>query len=277
MRVNPWVVPSFAHPLRKRAEVAVPSLALLLVSVLCLPGCRSAGETSEVEVYVRGVTIDPASHSPVVVLEDRASGAQLPIWVGPTEARAILMRLEGVEAPRPMTHDLIKTMLDQTGVQFDRILIHALDGGTYYARIFLTADGGTVEIDSRPSDAIALAVRFDKPIFVTRALLQSEEVTAHGPPGSDALTVADVTVQALSSDLAEHFAIGPGHGVLVSAVGDQAGGDLQPGDVILAAGGEAVHSPAEFASMIHDASGKLDLFVQRRGTQVHVAFVPQER
>jgi hypothetical protein len=227
-------------------------------------------------MHVRGVMIDPASHAPVVVLEDRASGAELPIWVGPAEARAIAMRMEGVEVPRPMTHDLMKTMIDQTGVRFDRVFIHTMDKGTYYARIFLTADGDTVEIDSRPSDAIALAVRFEKPIFVARDLLERSGSAAFGPRGTDALTVEGVTVQALSEDLAEHFAIRSGGGVLVSAVADEAGGGLRPGDVVLEVEGNAVRSPAEFATMMRDSAGKLDLAVQRHGTQIHVAFVPME-
>jgi uncharacterized protein len=256
-----------------RAAVA----AALLVAASSLPGCHSADENREVEVYVRGVMIDPASHSPVVVLEDRVSGAELPIWVGPVEAGAIAMRLEGVEAPRPMTHDLMKKMLDQTGVRFDRVFIHAIEEGTYYARIFLTAEGDSVEIDSRPSDAIALAVRFDKPIFVARDLLARPASVVSGPRGADALTVEGVTVQALSEELAEHFAIRPGGGVLVSAVTDEVGGGLHPGDVVLEVEGKAVRSPAEFASMMHDSSGKLDLSVQRRGTKIHVAFVLLEQ
>jgi uncharacterized protein len=269
-RARRHVDPTFrsVHPV----EIA----AVLLVAASFLSGCHSAGDNGEVEVHVRGVMIDAASHSPVVVLEDRAGGAELPIWVGPAEARAIVMRLEGVEAPRPMTHDLMKNMLDQTGVRFDRVSIHALDEGTYYARIFLTAEGDSVEIDSRPSDAIALAVRFDKPIFVARDLLERPASVVSGPRGADVLTVEGVTVQALSEELAEHFAIRPGGGVLVSAVADQTGGGLHPGDVVLEVEGKAVRSPAEFASMVHDASGKLDLFVQRHGTQVHIAFAPMD-
>jgi uncharacterized protein len=278
MRVNRWIVPALPHGLRERIELRAPSLvaAVFLVAASSLPGCHTQDENREVEVHVRGVMIDSASHAPVVVLEDRASGAELPIWVGPSEARAIAMRLEGVEAPRPMTHDLMKNMLDQTGVRFDRVFIHTLDAGTYYARILLTAEGDSVEIDSRPSDAIALAVRFDKPIFVARDLLGRPASVAAGPRGTDALTVEGVTVQALSKDLAEHFAIPPGGGVLVSAVTDETGGGLHPGDVVLEVDGKAVRSPAEFAAMIHGSSGNPDLSVQRRGTQIHVAFVSME-
>jgi uncharacterized protein len=255
-----------------RAAIA----AVLLVAASSLSGCHSADENREVEVHVRGVMIDPASRSPVVVLEDRVGGAELQIWVGPVEAGAIAMRLEGVEAPRPMTHDLMKNMLDQTGVRFNRVFIHALDEDTYYARIFLTAEGDSVEIDSRPSDAIALAVRFEKPIFVARDLLARPASVVSGPRGADALIVEGVTVQALSEDLAEHFAIRPGGGVLVSAVADEAGGGLHPGDVVIEVAGKPVHSPAEFASMMRDSAGKLDLSVRRHGAQIHVAFVPME-
>jgi hypothetical protein len=251
---------------------------LLLVTMLLgasfLSACRSDDARDEVEMHVRGVMIDPAARAPVVMLEDRTSGAELPIWMGAAEARAIAMQLEGVESPRPMTHDLIKSLLDRTGVRFERVVIHALHEGTYFARIFLTARGDDLEIDSRPSDAIALAVRFEKPVFVARSLLRTGGAAASAPPGEEALTVAGITVQALSRELAEHFDIVPGGGVLVSAVAAEAAGDLQPGDVILTVDDEAVRDPVDFAALVSDAVETMDLSVQRGARRIHVALDP---
>ena len=195
-------------------------LALLGLG-LCL-GCSDSGAT-DVEVTVRRVTIDPSSHAPVVLLEDRAHTVALPIWIGPAEAQAIAMRLEGVAAPRPMTHDLMKDVLEQLGVDLQKVVISELREDTYRARLFLRSKSREIEVDSRPSDAIALALRFGRPIFVAPALLQRDRVIALRGADVQSLTIGGVTVQILSPDLAEHFHLPPGGGVLVSDVADRGG------------------------------------------------------
>lgn len=256
-----------ASPRRKTA-------LLLGWLALCVSGgCRPTDPASEVELRVREVMIDPASRAPVILLEDRISGKELPIWIGAMEAQAIAMHLEGVKPLRPLTHDLIKNILDGAGVRFERVLIHSLKEGTYYARIFLIVGGDRLEIDSRPSDAIALAVRFERPIFVSRQVLDEASTTALGSPGNESLTVGGLTVQTLSAELAEHFDLQPGAGVLVSAVAPGTSEELQPGDVILEVEGEAVASPNEFAAALRASSGKVDLAVQRHGERIHVTVV----
>ena len=147
--------------------------AVLLVAVgaLALAHCGRKAPT-EVEVEVRDVGFDADSHAPVVVLQDRDRKVALPIWIGPTEAQAIVTQLHGVVPPRPMTHDLMKSILEETGSTLDKVVIEGLESGTYYARIWLRADGHTRQIDSRPSDAIALAMRCGRPIFITTTLLR---------------------------------------------------------------------------------------------------------
>src|SRR5512145_3158376 len=160
--------------------------------------CRSASAPREVEVEVSRVALDESSRSPVVLLEDKAHTLALPIWIGVSEAQAIAMEIEGVAPPRPLTHDLVKDMLDHVGVELTRVLISELRGSTYYARIYLSARGDQVEIDSRPSDAIALAVRFHRPIFVAASLLTRDQTVALSPGGAETASIGGVTVQALS-------------------------------------------------------------------------------
>jgi len=245
-------------------------IALWLIANL-LPACRSREENSDLEMQVRGVLIDPVARSPVVMLENPDNGKKMPIWIGAAEATSIAMQLEGIKSPRPMTHDLVKNMLEQTGISFDRVLIHTMEEGTYYARIVLSAGDEPVEIDSRPSDAIALALRFQRPIFVARSLLDQQTSPASAG-GEEVLTIAGVTVQALSEELAQHFDMDPGSGVLVSAVSDNGAGDLQPGDVIVEVNSQAVRDPGEFAALVQAAEGEIELSVDRAGRALQVMF-----
>ena len=128
----------------------------------------------EVEMEVKTVAFDQASRSPVVILANEAQSKALPIWVGAFEAQAIAMEMEGMSGPRPLTHDLMKKIVEGLDAELDRVVIDDLRGHTYYATIHLWAEGDPIRIDSRPSDAIALALRFGKPIFVNGTLLTGE-------------------------------------------------------------------------------------------------------
>lgn len=124
-----------------------------------------------IEVRVDSIRVSLVSQHRVVVLRDVASPRYLPIWIGPFEAEAIAAELQGLRAPRPMTHDLLKSVLAHLGAQVTHVLITSLRGDTFYARIFLDVGGQVTDIDSRPSDAIALAVRTQSPIFVAEEVL----------------------------------------------------------------------------------------------------------
>lgn len=247
-----------------------PRLWLALLGLGVCLGCSDSGVT-DVEVTVRRVTIDPSSHSPVVLLEDRSHTVALPIWIGPAEAQAIAMRLEGVAASRPMTHDLMKNVLEQLGVDLQKVVISELREDTYRARLFLKSKNREIEVDSRPSDAIALALRFERPIFVAPALLQRDRVIALRKADIQTLTMGGVTVQHLSPELAEHFHLPPGRGVLVSEVADRHGA-LHRGDVILAVEGHTVRDVNDFRREMRALAGDADLSVQREGNRIHVAF-----
>ncbi|MGI8784328.1 MAG: bifunctional nuclease family protein [Acidobacteriota bacterium] len=127
----------------------------------------------EREFKIKGLMMDPTSNSPIVILQDVERNTLLPIWVGIFEANAIALQIERVDTPRPMTHDLLKNVLLQLGAEVTRIVVTELKENTFYALIHLEVNGSPVAIDSRPSDAIALALRTDSPIFVT------EEVVAN--------------------------------------------------------------------------------------------------
>jgi len=120
----------------------------------------------EREVRVRGLLVDPTTNTPIVLLKDVESEAMVPIWVGPFEANSIATEIEKVPPHRPMTHDLLRTVIVQMGGTVNRVIVTELRENTFYAVIEIGIDSGNVIIDSRPSDAIALALRVDCPIFV---------------------------------------------------------------------------------------------------------------
>lgn len=133
-----------------------------------------------IEVTIDSIRVSLMSQNRIVVLKEEDGQRFLPIWIGPFEADAITMQLQGIEVQRPLTHDLLKTVIEQLGGEVVQITINGLERNTYFARIILDVDGDSVEIDSRPSDAIALAVRVNAPIFVAddvmeQAGLQPEE------------------------------------------------------------------------------------------------------
>ncbi len=118
------------------------------------------------QVRVQGLFLDPITERPILVLRHEEGNRFLPIWIGAPEANAIALRLEGVEVPRPMTHDLMQGMLEKLSAQVSKVLICDLQENTYFAQIVLSANGQEAIVDSRPSDAVALAVRTGAPIFV---------------------------------------------------------------------------------------------------------------
>ena len=127
----------------------------------------------EVEMEVKGLMLDPSSKTPIVLLHDPIDHAYLPIWIGIFEANAIALSLEGVEPPRPMTHDLLMSTLDFLGAKVERVTICGLEANTFFAEIRVQGAGGSHLVDSRPSDAIALALRAGAPIFAHREVLES--------------------------------------------------------------------------------------------------------
>jgi len=131
----------------------------------------------EVEMKIRGLMMDPVTNMPIVILKDLDGNSVLPIWVGVYEANAIALEIEKVTTPRPMTHDLIKNLLMGLGSGLRKVVVSELKDDTFYAVIWMERDGEMIAIDSRPSDALALALRLDCPIYVEEEVLKSSKVS----------------------------------------------------------------------------------------------------
>jgi uncharacterized protein len=126
-----------------------------------------------VELQLRGLILDPTSETPVLILREVDGSIFLPIWIGPFEANAIALAVEGVPTPRPLTHDLLRSTLVTLGGRLERVEIHDLAEGTFFARLVVQTATASLEIDARPSDAIALALRAEAPIWAARRVLDA--------------------------------------------------------------------------------------------------------
>ena len=139
----------------------------------------------EVEMQIRGLMMDPVTNMPIIVLKDVGSDQILPIWVGIFEANAIALELEKTTTPRPMTHDLLQNLARGLNAQVTKVVVSELRDDTFYALIWMDHAGETVAMDARPSDAIALALRWDCPIYVNRTVLESSKQSSAGPQNID--------------------------------------------------------------------------------------------
>src|SRR5436305_1629238 len=138
----------------------------------------------EVEMKIRGLMLDPVTNTPIVILKD-SGDTVLPIWVGVYEANAIALEIEKVSTPRPMTHDLIKNVLAGLDAQVHKVVVTELKEDTFYAVIWMEREGRIISVDSRPSDALALALRVDCPIFVEDEVLKtSKKATSATDPAT---------------------------------------------------------------------------------------------
>jgi bifunctional DNase/RNase len=147
-----------------------------------IPGFKSevAASEQEVEVRIRGLMMDPSTRQPIVVLNDLSGQVVLPIWVGLFEANAIYLEIEKSTMPRPMTHDLMRNLVSSLNGRVARVVVGSLLEDTFHATIWLDQNGESVAIDARPSDAIALALRSDCPIFVSKSVFDHAKAATTG-------------------------------------------------------------------------------------------------
>ncbi|MDP2931723.1 MAG: bifunctional nuclease family protein [Chloroflexota bacterium] len=124
-----------------------------------------------IEMTIDSIRVSLMNYQRVVILKEKEAERYLPIWIGPAEADAIAVKLQGVNVPRPLTHDLLRSVIDALGASLHSIIVSDLKSDTFYAKIILSVDGKQIEVDSRPSDALALAVRTEAPIYVEDAVL----------------------------------------------------------------------------------------------------------
>jgi bifunctional DNase/RNase len=246
-----------------------PVLGLLLLA-------GSAGAVP-VEVTVQGMRLDVSTGTPVVQLVEKAKAArELPIWIGPFEAQAIALELQGVPSPRPLTHDLMKHLVERLGGKLRRVVIEDLRENTYFATVHIDGPGGAgVAVDARPSDAIALALRLHGPILVSEDLFAKAATVR---PTATAARLWGLTLQDLTPDMARFFETPGGRGVLVSDVADAAPAhEAVRGDVITALDGEPIASIAELATRVEAraTATPVKLSLKRSGRDVTITFAAE--
>ena len=140
----------------------------------------------QIEMTIKGLMVDPITNSPIVILRDKEGQKVLPIWVGIFEANAIALQIENISTPRPMTHDLLRNVIQDLKASVQKVVVCDLQDNTFFALIYLALDGDTVAIDARPSDAIALALRTRAPIFVEDTVLDNAKTVDFTSEKSDA-------------------------------------------------------------------------------------------
>jgi len=213
-------------------------------------GASTAAELShdDVKVQVSRVGFDHETGSHYVMLLDETESRELPIMIGENEAQAIMLAMRGIKPARPFTHDLIRSIIGKTGNRVDRIVIADMRDEIYYATIYM--DGGRYSIDSRPSDAIALAMGMNAPIYVNNKLFASAPALGLGASGKipDTARALGLTVEQLTPDLASYFGQTGGRGVLVSGVSSSAmKAGVARGDIVIKVGDREVKALDDFS------------------------------
>lgn len=230
--------------------------AVIGVWLACAAGigtleAQSGGGTGFVSVELSTVGLDGRTGTPVVLLRDPESGSVLPIWVGAAEAQAIALALHGVIVPRPMTHDLMASLLSTLRAEVDEVIVHDLRNNTYFGTVRLRVAGEKKirDVDSRPSDAMALALRTGAPIRVARKILvEPPDIDFIAPEGPNQIVQAlGLTVVVATPSLRKEFQLEDRRGVVVtSALGPARDKGLRRGDLITEVNGKAVETPVAF-------------------------------
>jgi uncharacterized protein len=229
-------------------------LVLLTFVFACTATPHAAQEAASVETKIKTLMLDPNSQLPVVVLETLTDKQLLPIWIDVPEARAIALELEHVTTPRPLTHDLIRNILQGLGATVQRVLISDLRSNTYFAVVFLGFKGQELQIDARPSDAIAVALRMKAPIYASaQVLAKSKSLPAMGTRAKESQKRLGIQAQDLTSEIAALLDVSFQKGVVVvdvaqGSVAMTAG--IQRGDIITKANDHVIPSSHELEALV---------------------------
>jgi uncharacterized protein len=226
-------------------------LALGLLASLVFVSFSKESAPPFLEMTIKGVSLDPIGQSPVVVLVNKEENKMLPIWIGPLEAAAIDKELNGATSARPMTHDLLHSILTRMHATVREIRILDFKGNTYYASVLLRSDRGTFEFDARPSDAMILALKSKAPVLVAPAILDEQGIAFSKRHASGERF--GIRAQELTPALASHFDFKGKNGVLISEIlaGSTAEtSGLKDGDILIGIDSAAVKTVEEFESAL---------------------------
>ncbi len=256
----------------RRRQALFPAALTALVLSGCAHEPRAVpGFADQIRVDVTDVAYDHSTGAHYLVLEEKAGRRVLPIAIGDDEARAIMFELRGIKPQRPLTYELLLRLIHLTGNTVDRVVIGDVRDEVYYAKVYL--DGGRYSLDSRPSDAIALAIGANAPIFVADKLLQTATAETRAPSINLAKALG-ITTQELTPELAQYLGVSVQTGVLVADIGNDAQtAGIERGDIVTQIDGRAVTSLSEFSSAaataVKGGDSRVSLTIQR-GAAVHV-------
>ena len=225
---------------------------ITMLVIVFVPLMAHGAKQNLIKVEVKAVTQDPVSGAPIILLEDKEGEQMLPIWIGFNEARSIMTELEGIPQRRPMTHDLLKTVIHDLQAKVKSVVITDLKDNTFYANIIIERAGSDLTIDSRPSDAIALALRTKSPIFLEPIVLSNAQTidVSSSYIQERVKEKYGFSFQDLTPSLSEYFKAVDANGVLVSdiqvgSLAESAG--LKQGDIILRLNKNLVKNSAELS------------------------------
>jgi bifunctional DNase/RNase len=253
-------------------------LSVALFTTLVLVAISKEAPPEFIEMEVKGVRLDPVGQNPVVILTDKDGKKVLPIWIGLPEANAIDKELNNITFPRPMTHDLLYSILAQVQVKVKEVKIVDLKDRTYYAKLFLTLNKKLIEVDARPSDAIIIALKSKTPIFVLATILDDQGITlAQKGMGEQ----YGIRVQELTSSLASHFDFKGQKGILVAEVISDSASEvagMKAGDIIIRVDLKEIGSVQEFEDAL-DAVGagssvRLTIFRDDKFKEINLILKP---
>jgi bifunctional DNase/RNase len=254
---------------------------LVALAALLAGGCGSS-DSDLLAVEVKSVMMDPESQTPVLFLVDRGAERILPLWIGESEAHAISLGLQGVTPARPLTHNLAKRMLDLLDARVERVVISDLKGNTYYATLRLRAGQKTWEVDSRPSDAVALALQFGAPVFLSRKLVE-KGVLVDLRASSTAPLLENrygFAVRELTPGVARYFGFEGDKGVIVTEITGKGAAEragLRKGDILVRLDRRRVEGMGDVQGALANKkkSDAMRVDVYRKGEVLSLEIQPQ--
>ncbi len=241
------------------------AISLILLLLLTPPLHSQEG----VEMVVSDIIADRTTGSPILILQDKKGSIALPIYIGGNEAQAILLEMGNIGRVRPLTHDLLYNILKGLHIEVEKVVVNDLRDDTYYATIYLLSGDERVEIDSRPSDAIALALRAKSPIYVLPAVLEKAPVISL--KREDVVEIWGIGFQDLTPDLASYFGLDEARGVLV-AYRKETASPLREGDVLLKIGDERIGDTKDLWEKAHTLKGTTTITLMREGRVLEIPF-----